>query len=177
LVIEALRARPGLRVQLTAFAAASTDDGVHLEALRAAAARDPRILLCSPIWGRPELLAELSRHHYLVVPSLWLETGPMVVLEARAAGVPVIGSRLGGLAELIRDGVDGLLLPPGDVHAWRSGLERVVSDFTLFETLRRSIVPPRTMTAVAEEMAGLYNRVASGAAAADVADRPDRART
>ena len=56
-----------------------------------------------------QLLKVLSGFDLCVVPSLWLETGPLVVLESFAAGVPVLGSRLGGIAELVRDGVDGLL--------------------------------------------------------------------
>ena len=56
----------------------------------------------------------IRKYDALVVPSVWLETGPLVVLEAFAAGVPVIGSRLGGIAEMVRDGVDGLLFGAGN---------------------------------------------------------------
>jgi glycosyltransferase involved in cell wall biosynthesis len=63
---------------------------------------------------KPEEVVEtIRKYDALVVPSVWLETGPLVVLEAFAAGVPVIGSRLGGIAEMVRDGVDGLLFEVG----------------------------------------------------------------
>jgi glycosyltransferase involved in cell wall biosynthesis len=50
----------------------------------------------------------------LVVPSTWFEGFPMVVVEAYATGTPVIASRLGSLAEIVEDGVTGLLVAPGD---------------------------------------------------------------
>jgi len=58
----------------------------------------------------------LSNIDVLVVPSLWAETGPLVVLEAFATGVPVIGSDLGGIRERILRHGNGLLFPPGDVE-------------------------------------------------------------
>jgi glycosyltransferase involved in cell wall biosynthesis len=64
---------------------------------------------------KPEAVVEtIGKYDALVVPSVWLETGPLVVLEAFAAGVAVIGSRLGGIAEMVRDGVDGLLFEAGN---------------------------------------------------------------
>ena len=50
----------------------------------------------------------------LLVPSIWYEGFPMVVLEAYAAGTPVIAARIGSLEELIEDGETGLLVTPGD---------------------------------------------------------------
>ena len=48
----------------------------------------------------------------LVVPSIWLENSPLVVHEAFMFGVPVIGSRIGGTADLIQDGINGFLYEP-----------------------------------------------------------------
>ncbi len=50
----------------------------------------------------------------MVLPSVWFEGLPVSVLEAYATGTPVIASRIGSLAELVRDGVTGLLATPGD---------------------------------------------------------------
>jgi len=62
-----------------------------------------------------ETLADLYRHAaLLVVPSEWYENAPMSILEAFAYGKPVIGSRIGGIPELIEDGVDGALFTPGN---------------------------------------------------------------
>ncbi|HJP71918.1 MAG TPA: glycosyltransferase [Candidatus Limnocylindria bacterium] len=53
----------------------------------------------------------------LLVPSLWFEGFPMVVLEAYASATPVIASRIGSLAEVVEDRTTGLLVPPGDADA------------------------------------------------------------
>lgn len=56
----------------------------------------------------------IGRAVALVVPSVWYEGFPMVVLEAFASGTPVIASRIGSLADIVQDGVTGLLVNPGD---------------------------------------------------------------
>jgi glycosyltransferase involved in cell wall biosynthesis len=68
----------------------------------------------------PEFLASLD---LLVMPSLWLENCPVILQEARFARVPVAASDLGGMAEVVRPGVDGWLYPPGDVAALAAGLQ------------------------------------------------------
>jgi glycosyltransferase involved in cell wall biosynthesis len=67
-----------------------------------------------------------SQIDILVVPSIWAEPCPLVVVEAFAFGVPVIGSRIGGITELIEEGVTGWHSEPGDVAALRAILtERI----------------------------------------------------
>jgi glycosyltransferase involved in cell wall biosynthesis len=61
----------------------------------------------------------------VVVPSVWLENQPSVVIEAFAQGRPVVASRIGGIPEMFEDGHGGWLLPPGDVPAWRACLTRL----------------------------------------------------
>ncbi|MBL8327777.1 MAG: glycosyltransferase [Rubrivivax sp.] len=57
---------------------------------------------------------EMSRSLALVLPSIWYENFPRTLVEAFACGLPVIASRLGALAELVEDGVTGLLVRPSD---------------------------------------------------------------
>ena len=64
--------------------------------------------------GPGEVAAELRCAAALAVPSIWFEGFPMVVVEAYAAGTPVIASRIGSLAAIVEDGVTGLLTEPGD---------------------------------------------------------------
>ena len=64
-----------------------------------------------PLDAIPETLVSFD---LLVVPSIWEENSPLVIREAFAAGVPVVASRIGGIPEMVADGVGGLLFEPGD---------------------------------------------------------------
>jgi len=75
----------------------------------------------------------------LVVPSVWLENQPMVVLEAFAAGIPVVASALGGLTEMVRDGEGGRLFPGGDADALRRLVDELSEDPEAVAELRRRI--------------------------------------
>jgi glycosyltransferase involved in cell wall biosynthesis len=61
----------------------------------------------------------------VVVPSVWLENQPSVIIEAFAEGRPVVASRIGGIPEMFEDGHGGWLLPPGDAEALRACLTRL----------------------------------------------------
>jgi glycosyltransferase involved in cell wall biosynthesis len=95
----------------------------------------------------------------LAVPSQLLETGPLVVLEANAWKVPVIGSDLGGIRELVRHQVNGLLVPHDDVSAWTGALRELAQDPTILLRFRENIGPVRTMRDTAREMVDLYRSV------------------
>ncbi|TXN71600.1 glycosyltransferase family 4 protein [Methylobacterium sp. WL6] len=75
-----------------------------------------------------ETQAAIARARALVVPSLWYEGLPMVIIEAFAAGTPVIASRIGSLAELVEDGVTGLLVEPDDPGDLARALRRISGD-------------------------------------------------
>jgi glycosyltransferase involved in cell wall biosynthesis len=71
-------------------------------------------------------LARLYRNAaFVVVPSEWYENAPMSILEAFAYGKPVLGSRLGGIPELVRDGITGRLFEAGCVEDLRDKLVAV----------------------------------------------------
>jgi glycosyltransferase involved in cell wall biosynthesis len=154
-IVEALRAAPGLPIDLTIFGL--EQEGAHTEYaqwVKRRAAEDPRIRVMPPI-PNDQVVRTLARYDALVVPSQWLETGPLVVLEAFAAGVPVIGTKLGGIAELVRDGIDGLLIEP-EPQAWLAMLQRLAHERTLLQRLRAGVEPPRTMRQVANEVDRVY---------------------
>lgn len=98
----------------------------------------------------------------IVVPSVWEENAPLVLSEAFLRRVPVVASNIGGLREMIRDGVDGALLPPGDVDALESCLRELVEDPERVSTLRRAIVEPPTIDSDAANHLELYRKLRNG---------------
>lgn len=162
LVVKALRSAPDLRINLDIYGIveSAASDRYYRE-LIAAAAGDPRIVFRHPV-PSTDVVALLQGYDVVVVPSRWLETGPLVVLEAFAAGTPVIGSQLGGIAELVSDGVDGLLVSRDSPQAWREVLERVDRERELLVRLRHGIRPPRSMADAADDMMAVYRHVVEG---------------
>lgn len=78
--------------------------------------------------NRSSVVEELRRTIALVMPSIWFEGFPLVLLEAFATGTPVIASRIGSLAELIEDGVTGLLFEPNSAAGLADAIRRAVTD-------------------------------------------------
>jgi glycosyltransferase involved in cell wall biosynthesis len=131
------------------------EQSAYVRSLRELAAGDTRVRFCPPVSSH-QVPALLHLYDVVAVPSRWLETGPLVVLEAFAAGVPVVGSRLGGIVELVADGVNGLLLEPQSVAAWTGVLRELVEHPDVLQRLRGGIRPPRQMDAVADDMHRVY---------------------
>lgn len=103
----------------------------------------------------PRVLAGID---VLVAPSIWVENQPLAIREAFAAGLPVVTSDLGALPESVRDGVDGLLVPPGDPRALAAALARLVDEAGLFEKLRRNVPKVKDVDVQVAELATLYEK-------------------
>jgi glycosyltransferase involved in cell wall biosynthesis len=157
-LISALRSLPEAPVELHLYGIVQDSSNTeYLDQLKQLAGTDRRISLLPPVPGE-QVVSLLQDYHLLAVPSRWLETGPLVALEAFAAGTPVIGSNLGGIAELIEHEVNGMLVDTDSVEAWSRTLRRCYEDRDLLEKLRRGINAPREMSVVAQEMLLLYER-------------------
>jgi len=76
----------------------------------------------------PRLVDEIRDSLFVVCPSEWYENLPYAVLEAFAAGKPVVASRIGGLPEIVREGETGLLFEPGDAAGLRRQMRRLLDD-------------------------------------------------
>jgi len=66
--------------------------------------------------GGDDVRAEMSQAMTLVLPSIWYENFPRTLVEAFGCGLPVIASRIGALAELVQEGITGLLFDPGNAQ-------------------------------------------------------------
>jgi glycosyltransferase involved in cell wall biosynthesis len=92
----------------------------------------------------------------------------VVAREAQAYGRPVVATRVGGLPDAVRDGVDGLLVEPGDVPALRAALERLLGDAALRARLGRAArkaAAERTWERCAAALVDAYRVTASAARA------------
>lgn len=76
----------------------------------------------------PDVRPYYAAMDMLAMPSVQSDTFGRVSIEAQASGVPVLGSDIGGIPETMRPGETGLLLPPGDVNAWRDAIIRLAQD-------------------------------------------------
>ena len=126
--------RKGLPILLTAFNALVEHVPCRLTVIGAERedvlryVADPELLRFMDIRGRvsrEDLWTELHRADLLCAPSLSGESFGMVLTEAFAAGTPVIASAIAGYSDVVSDGVDGLLVPPGDPQRLAEELQRV----------------------------------------------------
>lgn len=115
---------------------------------------------------RDMLTRELLAATAAVLPSQWYENCPMSVLEAGALGVPSIASDIGGIPELISSGVDGLLVPPGNVDALGDAMNEVAARpewaAVLGEAARRGISQRHNEEGYGEALLAHYRRVVGG---------------
>ncbi len=108
----------------------------------------------------PDQLAQVLAHSdVVVVPSIWYENSPNVILEAFGHGVPVVVSNLGGMAEMVRDGVDGLHFEVGDAASLASRLNWLAEDRRRVDHLAAHIQPVKTGDQEADEVEAVYERV------------------
>jgi len=140
-------------------------DGPERASLEAAAGE--RVEFLGPL-PRAEALGLLRAADASILTSAW-ENFPHGVVESLAVGTPVIATRTGGVAEVVHDGENGLLVEPGDTDAFVAAVRRYLDDSELRERLRAAAAP-----SVAEYDAdAVYGRLqAILAAAAGVAERP-----
>jgi glycosyltransferase involved in cell wall biosynthesis len=106
-------------------------------------------------YERTELHRRMSKVDWVVVPSIWWENSPMVIQEAFACGRPVICSNIGGMAEKVRDGVDGLHFEARNALDLAEVLTRVVNEPQLATELGANTRQPMTYSECADAYLGL----------------------
>ncbi|MEM7456534.1 MAG: glycosyltransferase [Planctomycetota bacterium] len=82
--------------------------------------------------------AQLAQMDLFVLPSLYGEGLPMVVLEAMANAVPVVASEVEGIPEAVRDGIDGLIFEPGSAEDLAAKIESLVGDTNRWSAMSES---------------------------------------
>jgi ribosomal protein S18 acetylase RimI-like enzyme len=118
------------------FLVVGEPDGQKEDALDASALASARRDVVVTGWRRdvPELLATMD---VFVLPS-WREGLPRSAIEAAASGLPLVLTDIRGCREVIRDGVEGFLVPPRDAHELSAAIERLTSDVELRERMGKA---------------------------------------
>ncbi|MGY1697014.1 glycosyltransferase [Geodermatophilus sp. SYSU D00814] len=155
-----VRAFGRMREQASLVVVGDGPDRALVERLAAESPAADRITLAGFVEHArvPAVLASLD---VLVLPSAYEEMGS-VLTEAMAAGLPVVASDVGGIPEVVRHGVTGLLVPPGDADALAAALDRVTGDDVLRARLAagaRARSAEYGWPALSARVAGVYDRV------------------
>ncbi len=99
----------------------------------------------------------------VVVPSTWQDPAPLVVLEAMASGKSVVATAVGGIPELVRDGVTGLVVPPSDPDALATAIHRLLRDSALRHALgaaaREHVVAKHSSARLVEDIDTLFRNL------------------
>ena len=158
LVEAARRIRdPRLSVQIYGDVSHFPDYASRLERL---AQGDSRIRLAGQYAGQNEVGKILQDLDVIVVPSTWYENCPNVILEAFAHQTPVLATNLGGMAEMVTDGRNGLLFARGDAAGLAGKIQRLIAEPDLLPALRNGIPAVKTFPQEVAEIEAIYQRIA-----------------
>ena len=158
--LEALGATAGVTLVL----AGDGDERAPLEGRAAALGLAERVRFLGP-QPRERVLELFHAADAAILSSSW-ENFPHTVVEALAVGTPVLASRVGGVAEVVRDGENGLLFPPGDAPALAQAIRRYFDDDGLRDRLR-SAAADSVRAYGREEIFGRLEELLAGAAGRD----------
>lgn len=152
LLVQAIRMLPaqGRPVDVAIYGDLEQHPG-YAHRLRRQAGGDKRIRLAGR-FDHAAIGAVLAGVDVTVAPSVWYENSPLAIMEAHAAGRPVLTSALGGMAELVHHGVDGLLFRADDAADLARQIQRLREEPGLLAKLRRGIT---ALPTAAEELGAL----------------------
>jgi glycosyltransferase involved in cell wall biosynthesis len=114
-------------------------------------------------WPHEHVMAAFRRCLFAVLPSICLDACPTTVIEAMASGRPVVATTTGGIVDMIADGENGLLVPPGDENKLAEAMARLVNDADLRARLgagAQERAQRFTASAVVERLEAVYAGVA-----------------
>ena len=128
-------------------------DRSRLEAVVRASGAAGRIQLRGAL-PRPEALAVVAGSTAALLTSAW-ENFPHTAVEALAAGVPVVSTAVGGVPEIVRDGLNGLLVPVGDSEAVAAAMARLLHE----DGLRQRLATPASGSVAELSVERVYGRL------------------
>jgi len=122
-------------------------------------ASEPQLAECVQFKGGyfqqqlPDVLREID---VAIIPPVWEDNGPQTVMEALAAGVPVIGANIGGIPDFVHHGHNGFLFTAGNPTELASVMRTLIDDPSIIDTLKSAIREPISMARHARELQKIY---------------------
>ncbi len=161
LIGEAIAQIPSVPLEVSIYGNAGAFPS-YTQNLQAMCAKDPRMSI-KGLYKNPEDLVDIYRSvDVLVVPSLWYENSPNVIIEAFAHKTPVITSDMGGMAEMVQHGVDGLHFSHGSATELAHKLKMLAEDRSLLALLTAGIKPVKSFAEEMAELSGYYRSLLNG---------------
>lgn len=155
-LFQAVQQMPEANISIKAYG-----DPTHFPAytaqLQQIASADKRIELAG-IYPSHEISQIFQNLDVLVVPSLWYENSPNVILEAFAHHTPVLAANLGGMAELVQHEKNGLLFAPGDPTDLASQVKRLIDSPSLRISLSKGIPAIKSTAEEMDELQTIYQK-------------------
>jgi glycosyltransferase involved in cell wall biosynthesis len=110
-------------------------------------------------YRREDIADLMSTVDCAIMPSIWWENAPLVIQEAQAQNCPVITSNIGGMAEMVEDGVNGLTVPPNDPPALAAAMRQMAEDADLRQILALGARHPDTIDTTVARYLALIERL------------------
>lgn len=123
--------------------------------------KNPKIKLNDAIFGQEKNMM-FARIDVLVVPSIWFENSPLTIHEAFMFRKPVITSDIGGMAELVQDGVNGLHFKAGDAEDLRNKIRYLIAHPDQIRIMGARVPHVKSIQENAEELENIYREKLSG---------------
>lgn len=159
LLIEAMHDLPEGKITLDIFG--TVNDEKYFEILKSKTTAKTNILWKEAL-SQKEVVRTIGKYDALVLPSTVGEMSPLVIQEAFAAGVPVIGSNVPGIAEQIENRKNGMLFTFKDVSALKDILIFLIENPLFIQRLKENIVRPNDFETVVDQMIPIYDSVITG---------------
>jgi len=161
-LVKAMRRLAGLNCVLNVFGGFDPERDEHHAELRQLAG--PNVVFRGR-FDNAKLAEVYAEIDVLVVPSIWFENAPITIQEAQLLRTPVVASDIGGMAEFVRHGVDGIHFRVGDDGDLAAVMARFIAEPDLAETLARSVPHVKTIQEDAAATEFRYRQLACSAAA------------
>lgn len=128
----------------------------HLEQL----AKEDKRIMFQGVYNTEEQLTEILRNiDIVVVPSLWYENSPNTILEAFAHSTPVIAADIGGMSELVEEGINGLLFRVGDSEHLAEKIQVLLDNPQLKVNLQGGIKPVKDVSEEMDDLEAIYRSI------------------